>query len=93
MDILVPNKPKYRSLCMCFHCHSAQASLDGGSSIKALVKRSKELGRKSATLTDHGQMGGLAELYEESMKAGLTPIHGVEIYLMSPWEPPKIYKN
>jgi len=93
MDILVPNKPKYRSLCMCFHCHSAQASLDGGSSVKALVKRSKELGRKSATLTDHGQMGGLAELYEESMKAGLTPIHGVEIYLMSPWEPPKIYKN
>lgn len=93
MEILTPKLPKYRPLCMCFHCHSAQASLDGGSSVKALVKRSKELGRKSATLTDHGQMGGLAELYEESMKAGIIPIHGVEAYLMSPWEPPKIYKN
>ena len=93
MEILTPKTSKYRSLCMCFHCHSAQASLDGGSSVKALVKRSKELGRKSATLTDHGQMGGLAELYEESVKNGLTPIHGVEAYLMSPWEPPKIYKN
>ena len=93
MDILMPKASKYKPLCMCFHCHSAQASLDGGSSIKELVKRSKELGRLSATLTDHGQMGGLAELYEESMKAGLTPIHGIEAYLLSPWEPPKIYKN
>lgn len=93
MDIIIPKASKYKPLCMCFHCHSAQASLDGGSSIKELVKRSKELGRLSATLTDHGQMGGLAELYEESTKAGLTPIHGVEAYLISPWEPPKIYKN
>lgn len=75
------------------HGHSAEGSLDGGSLIKKLVKRAVDLGRPSIALTDHGQMIGLATLWEEAKKAGIMPIHGIEVYIQSPWDEPKVLKN
>lgn len=78
--------------CNC-HGHSAEGSLDGGSLVKKLVKRAKDLGRPAISLTDHGQMSSLAILWEEAKKAGIMPIHGIEIYLDSPWDEKKVLKN
>lgn len=83
----------FRPLACGCHAHSAEGSLDGGSLVKKLVKRAKELGRPAISLTDHGQMSSLATLWEEAKKAGIMPIHGIEIYLDSPWDEKKVLKN
>lgn len=72
-----------------FHAHS-HFSLDGGSSIQKMVNRAKELGRTAMNLTDHGNMNGLADLHMCCSKAGLTCIHGIELYVINEqWSPPK----
>lgn len=84
---------KFKPLACNCHGHSAEGSLDGGSLTKKLVKRAKELGRPSIALTDHGQMSSLATLWEECKKAGIMPIHGIEVYIDSPWDEKKVLKN
>jgi DNA polymerase III alpha subunit len=65
-----------------FHSHS-HFSLDGGSSVKKLVARAKELGRTAMNLTDHGNMNGLADLHLMCGKTGIKAIHGIELYIIN----------
>lgn len=62
------------------HSHSDQ-SLDGGSPVKDIILRNKELGATHVCLTDHGNMNGLMDLYTECHKAGVKPILGIELYV------------
>ena len=49
--------------------------------IPELMKKVKECGMPAVALTDHGNLFGAIEFYQEAMKAGVKPIIGVEAYL------------
>ncbi len=61
--------------------HSHYSLLDGLSKIPDLVSKAKSLGYKALALTDHGNMYGAIEFYEECQKQGIKPIIGMEAYL------------
>jgi DNA polymerase-3 subunit alpha len=63
------------------HCHSHYSLLDGASRIPELVARTCELGMNALALTDHGNLYGAIEFYQECRAAGLNPIIGYEAYV------------
>ena len=63
------------------HCHSHFSLLDGASPIDRLVSRAKELGMNALALTDHGNLHGALEFYQQARKAGINPIVGYEAYV------------
>jgi len=65
------------------HVHTEYSLLDGANKIRDLVSRAKELGMNSIAITDHGVMYGVAEFYKESIKQGIKPIIGCEVYTAS----------
>lgn len=64
------------------HVHSDYSILDGACKIGRLLDRVEEMGQGAAALTDHGVMSGAVELYREARKRGITPIVGLEAYLV-----------
>ncbi len=63
------------------HVHSHYSLLDGLSKIPDLVKTAKARGFSALALTDHGNMYGAIEFYQECEKQGIKPIIGVEAYI------------
>src|SRR5213080_2658101 len=63
------------------HCHSHYSLLDGASRVPELVARAKGLGMNALALTDHGNLYGAIEFYQECRSAGLNPILGYEAYV------------
>ena len=63
------------------HVHTEYSLLDGAARIKALVKKTKELGMESIAITDHGVMYGVVEFYKQAKSAGIKPILGFEAYI------------
>ena len=63
------------------HVHSHYSLLDGAAPIADLVARAKELGMGSLAITDHGNLFGALEFYNEAHKAGIAPILGLEAYI------------
>ena len=64
------------------HTHSRYSNNDALPKVKDLVARAKELGQPALGLTDHGNMAGSVELYQECMKAGIKPFPGSELYFV-----------
>ncbi len=64
------------------HVHSDYSILDGACKIGRLLDRVEEMGQSAAALTDHGVMSGAIELYQAAKKRGITPIVGLEAYLV-----------
>ena len=64
------------------HVHSHYSVLDGACTIDRLVARVEEMGQTAVALTDHGVMSGAVELYRKATKAGITPIVGLEAYVV-----------
>ncbi len=64
------------------HVHSDYSILDGACKIGRLLDRVEELGQSAVALTDHGVMSGAVELYKEAKKRGITPIVGLEAYVV-----------
>ncbi len=63
------------------HVHTQYSLLDGMCRIPALLARVKEYGMPSVAITDHGNLFGAVEFYQQAMKAGVKPIIGTEIYV------------
>ena len=63
------------------HTHSHYSLLDGAGTIAGLVKRAKDLGMPALALTDHGNLYGALEFYQEAKKQGIKPIIGYEAYI------------
>lgn len=63
------------------HLHTEYSLLDGANKIKVLAKKIKELGMKSVSMTDHGNMFGAIDFYTTMKKEGIKPIIGIETYL------------
>lgn len=63
------------------HTHSKFSAKDALPSIDKVVERAVELGYPALGLTDHGTMGGSAQLYKACRKAGIAPLPGIEAYV------------
>ncbi len=63
------------------HLHTEYSLLDGANKISALVSRVKELGMTSVAMTDHGNMFGAIDFYQQMRKEGIKPIIGMEAYI------------
>src|SRR5262245_45355599 len=64
------------------HVHSDYSILDGACRIGRLLDRVEALGQPAVALTDHGVMSGAVELYREARRRGITPIVGLEAYVV-----------
>ncbi len=62
------------------HVHSHYSILDGGIKIPDLISQVKNLGMNSIALTDHGNLFGAFEFYQEAVKNQIKPIIGIEGY-------------
>lgn len=63
------------------HVHSHYSLLDGLAKIPELLDYTQELGMDSVALTDHGNLYGLIEFYQEAQKRKIKPILGCEVYV------------
>jgi DNA polymerase III subunit alpha len=63
------------------HLHTEYSLLDGANKISNLVSRVKELGMTSVAMTDHGNMFGAIDFYQQMKEAGIKPIIGMEGYI------------
>lgn len=62
------------------HVHSHFSPLDGLSQPKDIVERVVEMGQSSVSITDHGYMSGIPQMYAEAKKAGIGFTPGIEAY-------------
>ncbi|MEM6291931.1 MAG: DNA polymerase III subunit alpha [Myxococcota bacterium] len=63
------------------HLHSQYSLLDGAIRTKDLCKTIKDRGMHTVAVTDHGNMFGAVQFYEEAKKWGVKPILGCEAYI------------
>jgi len=63
------------------HCHTEYSTLDGAVRIAHAMKKAKEYDMPALAITDHGNLYGAIEFYEEGRKAGVNPIIGCEVYV------------
>ncbi len=64
------------------HVHSDYSLLDGACRIDRLMDRAAELGMKALALTDHGNLYGTIEFYNQAKSKGIKPLVGCELYLV-----------
>jgi DNA polymerase III alpha subunit len=71
------------------HCHPA--SLDSASNPEAFCKKELELGTGTVTVTDHGTLAAVRQVYDlchgKKYKGKLTPILGLEAYFRDDADP------
>ena len=63
------------------HGHSHYSLLDGGATLPGLCAKAAEMGMPALGLTDHGNLFGMVEFYQEAKKAGIKPLLGCEFYV------------
>lgn len=63
------------------HVHTQYSILDGEAKIKPLLAKAKEYGMNSLAITDHGNMYGVLEFFEQAQKVGIKPLLGCEMYV------------
>ena len=63
------------------HLHTQYSLLDGAIRLDRLFPRLEELGMKAVAITDHGNMYGAVDFYQQARKAGIKPIIGCETYV------------
>ncbi len=63
------------------HLHTENSLLDGAIRIKQLCKYAKENNMPAVAITDHGNMYGAIQMYEEAKSSGLKPLIGCEFYV------------
>ena len=64
------------------HTHSEYSVKDAMGSVKSIVDRAAELNYPGLALTDHGNIAGAVELYQNCMENGIKPFPGCEMYLV-----------
>ena len=63
------------------HLHTLYSLLDGAIRLPDLMRSCARTGMKSVAVTDHGNMFGVVNFYQEAKKAGIKPIIGFEAYV------------
>ncbi|WP_456402890.1 DNA polymerase III subunit alpha [Persephonella sp.] len=62
------------------HLHTHYSLLDGAIKISELAEKAVEYGYKAVGMTDHGNIFGAIQFYQEMKKVGIKPIIGMEAY-------------
>src|SRR5438034_4739120 len=63
------------------HLHTEYSLLDGSIRMKELMKKAAEFNMPAVAITDHGNLFGAIEFYQEAHRAGVKPIIGCEVYV------------
>src|SRR3954454_11914054 len=63
------------------HLHTLYSLLDGAIRLPDLMKYCAATGMKSVAVTDHGNMFGVVNFYQEAKKHGIKPVIGFEAYV------------
>ena len=63
------------------HCHSHYSLLDGANRIPELVQSVKDRGMNAVAITDHGNLYGALEFYQECRAKAVNPLIGYEAYV------------
>jgi DNA polymerase-3 subunit alpha len=63
------------------HLHTEYSLLDGSIRMKELMKKAAEFKMPAVAITDHGNLFGAIEFYQEAQRAGVKPIIGCEAYV------------
>src|SRR5437016_1779823 len=63
------------------HLHTEYSLLDGAIRMKELMKKAAEFKMPAVAITDHGNLFGAIEFYQEATRAGIKPIIGCEAYI------------
>ena len=63
------------------HLHTEYSLLDGSIRMKELMKKAAEFKMPAVAITDHGNLFGAIEFYQEANSAGVKPIIGCEAYI------------
>jgi DNA polymerase III subunit alpha len=65
------------------HNHTHYSLQDAACTVDTLINAAVENNQPAVALTDHGVMYGVSEFYKKAKKAGIKPILGSEIYIVS----------
>ena len=63
------------------HVHTQYSLLDGMIRLDELFKKVKEFSMPAIAITDHGNMFGAIDFYQQAFKNGIKPIIGSELYV------------
>src|SRR2546428_2694671 len=63
------------------HLHTEYSLLDGAIRMKEVMKKAVEFKMPAVAMTDHGNLYGAIEFYQEAKRAGIKPIIGCEAYI------------
>ncbi|MDD5170228.1 MAG: PHP domain-containing protein, partial [Syntrophales bacterium] len=63
------------------HVHTQYSLLDGTIRLGDLFKKAKEFQMPAIAMTDHGNIFGAIDFYQQAYKAGIKPIIGCELYV------------
>ena len=63
------------------HVHTEYSLLDGAIRIRQMLQKCHRLGMDAVSITDHGNMFGAVQFYDQAVKAGIKPIIGCEVYV------------
>lgn len=63
------------------HTHSEYSLLDSTNTVRGLLEKAKDQGMSAIALTDHGNIRGAVEFYQEAQDLGIKPIIGCELYV------------
>jgi DNA polymerase III subunit alpha len=63
------------------HCHTDYSLLDGACDIKRLMKVVERQNMPAVAMTDHGNLFGAVEFYNEAHAHGIHPVIGCEVYV------------
>ncbi|MDR2861143.1 MAG: DNA polymerase III subunit alpha [Syntrophobacterales bacterium] len=63
------------------HVHTQYSLLDGAIRIEELCRKAQEYGMPAIAVTDHGNMFGAIDFYQQALKFNIKPILGCELYV------------
>ena len=63
------------------HLHTQYSLLDGTIRLADLFKKARDYKMPAVAITDHGNMYGAVDFYQQAYKAGIKPIIGCELYV------------
>lgn len=63
------------------HVHTQFSILDGASDIKKMIQKAKQDNMRAVTITDHGNMFGVKNFFDEAKKQNIKCILGCEVYM------------
>src|ERR1700731_390103 len=63
------------------HLHTEYSLLDGAIRMKELILKAAEYKMPAVAITDHGNLHGAIEFYQEAQRAAIKPIIGCEAYI------------